>query len=271
MIPPRNHKPSWNAADKQLLSPIPRTQGRDLLGSKRGGKELPFTHGGDIWNSFELSWLNEKGKPQVAMGEFFFPHTSPYLIESKSFKLYLNSFCQTYWPSEAMVRQQLEDDLSSIADTPVVVRLHRDRWSPQEKLLAHAESLDELDISVDTYQVTPEWLQADAKWEVEETLYSHLLKSDCPATGWPDWGMVQIHYRGGKIDREGLLKYICSYRSHAGFAEHCVEEIFCDLYERCAPRFLTVYARYTRRGGLDINPFRSNFEAHLPNQPAFRQ
>lgn len=244
----------------QLLYPIARTLGRDKIGLT---EKIPFG-GVDIWNGFELSWLNPKGKPEIAIAEFRFACMTPNVIESKSFKLYLNSFNQTRFDSFEIVQKTLEKDLSLCAQAPVFVRLiTQNEFNKQVVGDFEGFLLDHLDIETDSYHVDASFLTTE-NLIVEETLYSHLLKSNCLATGQPDWGSVLIKYKGKKIGHEGLLKYIISYRNHSGFAEHCVEHMFCEILEKCQPEKLTIYARYTRRGGLDINPFRSNFE-----QPSF--
>lgn len=241
----------------ELLCPIPRTLGRDKIGVA----SPLFFNGIDVWSGFELSWLNQRGKPEIAMAEFRFPCTTPFIVESKSFKLYLNSFNQSSFESFDAVREILEKDLGQAAGGNVDVCLIPPSgfrsWAPINDF--SGINLDLLDIDTATYDLYPDFLTT-TDLAVEETLYSHLLKSNCLATGQPDWGSVQVRYKGKKIDHEGLLKYIISFRNHSGFAEHCVERMFCDLTARCKPECLSVLVRYTRRGGLDINPFRSNFE-----------
>ncbi len=239
-----------------LLFPIDRQGKRDELGVR--GDALPF-QGEDLWNAYELSWLNLRGKPVVAIGEFRVPAESPRLIESKSLKLYLNSFNQSRFASCEAVLQCLLRDLSAACGAEVRVSLTDLSFRPVRGF-AYPEGvlLDTLDIAVDRYQPDPGLLCADdALPPVSETLYSHLLKSNCLVTGQPDWGTVVVRYRGAPIDREGLLRYIVSFREHNEFHEQCVERIFCDLLARCRPAELAVWARYTRRGGLDINPFRA--------------
>lgn len=251
-----------------LLFPVPRSMARDKIGLK--ANQLPF-NGVDIWNGFELSWLNQRGKPEVALGEFHFPCSSPYIVESKSFKLYLNSFNQTSFSSMEEVRSTIEKDLSFATGAEIVVFLHPLSSSKISKLGEFSGiCLDNLDIDVDTYDVNPEFLKV-GDFQTYEDVYSNLLKSNCLATGQPDWGSVLIRYSGPKIDHIGLLKYIISYRRHTGFAEYCVEQMFRDILSKCYPKKLTVYARYTKRGGLDINPFRSNFEEAPENMRQVRQ
>lgn len=248
-----------------LLFPVSRSLARDKIPLKHA---LPF-HGVDIWNGFELSWLNPKGKPEIAIAEFQFPCETPNVVESKSLKLYLNSFNQTHCGSIKEVEATIEKDLTEVIQGEIKVRLIPVSDFHQIKINDFTGiCLDHLDIETDTYQVNANFLTTKDTYR-EETLYSHLLKSDCMATRQPDWGSILIRYKGEKIDHEGLLKYIISYRNHVGFAEHCVEQIYCDILKRCGPQSLTVYGRYTKRGGLDINPFRSNFEKHwfLGRQP----
>lgn len=251
-----------------LLQPVPRSLNRDDLGL-RG--ELPF-QGCDVWTLYELSWLNAKGKPVVAIGEVFVPATSPNLIESKSFKLYLNSFNQTRCDSLEAVQALLVQDLSGCAGSPVSVTLFTLDQAPHQIAQLPGECIDNLDIEVDGYEFDATLLQGAAGREiVEETLHSHLLKSNCLVTSQPDWGSVVIHYRGPRLDREKLLRYLISFRQHNEFHEQCIERIFTDLKHFCAPEQLTVHARYTRRGGLDINPFRSDWEPVPANQRLIRQ
>jgi len=257
-------KPTEYHADyaPELLFPIPRQLKRDELGI--AADSLPFV-GVDVWNAYEVSWLNPKGKPVVALARFQVPADSPSLIESKSFKLYLNSFNQTAFADTASVEATLLRDLSAAAGAPVSALIEVLGQQPQvETGYPTGELLDDLDIECTAYQPAPELLRTGDGPVVEETLYSHLLKSNCLVTGQPDWAMVVIRYRGRPIDRAGLLRYIVSFRGHNEFHEQCVERIYCDIQRRCAPDVLAVYARYTRRGGLDINPFRSSGEFSLP-------
>jgi len=246
----------------ELLFPIARQIKRDEIGLP--GDALPFV-GEDLWNAYELSWLNAHGKPVVAIGTFKVPASSPRMIESKSLKLYLNSFNQHRFIDPALVRDTLIRDLSEAAGAPVAVSIESLSRRPN-RMFAYPNGvlLDEIDIDIDNYVTDPASLRADAEAdEVSETLYSHLLKSNCLVTGQPDWGMVVVRYIGAPIDRAGLLRYIVSFRSHNEFHEQCVERIYCDILQRCAPRHLAVWARYTRRGGLDINPIRSS--GHYPS------
>ncbi|AST68052.1 NADPH-dependent 7-cyano-7-deazaguanine reductase QueF [Kosakonia cowanii] len=243
--------------DASLLQGVPRSLNRDPLGLK--ADNLPF-HGADIWTLYELSWLNANGLPQVAVGQVELDYASLNLVESKSFKLYLNSFNQTRFASWDEVRSTLQRDLSACAQGAVSVTLYRvDELEGQP--VAHFAGLciDDQDIAIDNYEFDAALLTDAASDDVvEETLVSHLLKSNCLITHQPDWGSVQIQYRGGQIDREKLLRYMVSFRHHNEFHEQCVERIFTDIQRFCQPESLSVYARYTRRGGLDINPWRSN-------------
>ncbi|WP_019142029.1 NADPH-dependent 7-cyano-7-deazaguanine reductase QueF [Noviherbaspirillum massiliense] len=240
-----------------LLFPIARQTKRDEIGVTG---TLPF-FGIDIWNAYEVSWLNLRGKPQIAIVTVMVPADSPNIIESKSFKLYLNSFNQTRLAGPDALLELLRADLSAGFGTPVQVKLTMpDAFSSLQMGELDGLLLDRLDIEVDNY--TPNVSLLTARHDepaVEETLVSHLLKSNCLVTGQPDWGSVQINYVGPQIDQEGLLKYLIGFRDHNEFHEQCVERIFMDILRQCKPQKLSVYARYTRRGGLDINPWRSNF------------
>lgn len=253
----------------RVLFPIPRADKRAEIGV---AETLPF-HGVDIWNAYELSWLDRRGKPHVALAEFHVPASSPHIIESKSFKLYLNSFAQERVADAATLSSTLMHDLSAAAGAVVNVQLREARGPSLPVAELDGELLDALDIGIDSYgPPDPDFLLADhSATPVAETLVSHLLRSNCPVTGQPDWGSVQISYRGAPIDHAGLLRYLVSFRTHNEFHEQCVERIFVDLSQRCAPVQLSVYARYTRRGGLDINPFRSSVPATPHNLRTVRQ
>ncbi|MBV8635461.1 MAG: NADPH-dependent 7-cyano-7-deazaguanine reductase QueF [Burkholderiaceae bacterium] len=248
--------------DPSLLFPIARQDKRDELGITG---TLPF-YGVDIWNAYEVSWLNMRGKPQVAIATVTVPADSPNIVESKSFKLYLNSFNQTRLAGKDALLELLRADLSAGFGSPVQVAL----TLPEDFAKFHMGELDgllldRLDIEVDDYSPDPGLLKANfEEAAVEETLVSYLLKSNCLVTGQPDWGSVQIRYAGAQIDQEGLLRYLIGFREHNEFHEQCVERIFMDILTRCKPQKLAVYARYTRRGGLDINPWRSNFSTGKP-------
>ncbi|MCK9647299.1 NADPH-dependent 7-cyano-7-deazaguanine reductase QueF [Haemophilus influenzae] len=248
--------------DRTLLQPVPRALNRDGLGITQN---QPFTIGADIWTAYEISWLNEKGLPQVAIADIYLDYQSQNLIESKSFKLYLNSFNQNKFADFNAVQQTMQGDLSECAQGDVKVRLNPVAVYDSQKIdHLQGDCIDEQDIEITSYEFNADWLKDCVSDEiVEEKLVSHLLKSNCLITNQPDWGTLHIHYVGKKIDHEKLLRYVVSFRQHNEFHEQCVERIFCDLMHYAKPEKLTVYARYTRRGGLDINPFRSNFE-NLP-------
>jgi len=246
--------------DPHLLAPVSRQPQREEIGI---GDPLPFW-GMDIWTAYELSWINPQGKPEIAIAALYFPADSPQLIESKSLKQYLNSFNQTSFQNAHSAQTILEQDLSQASGSPVEVLLKSAEVFGQERIEElPGESLDRLELDIRDYRVNPDFLEAGAP-VVEETLVSNLLKTNCPITGQPDWAAIQIRYRGPRMERAGLLRYLVSYRQHQDFHENCVERIFMDLRRRCRPEKLTVYARYTRRGGIDINPFRTNFETARP-------
>ena len=254
--------------DASLLFPLPRADKRAELGL---GEAMPF-FGADIWTAYELSWLNARGKPQLALAHITVPCESPNIIESKSFKLYLNSFNNTVFADEQAVLACLREDLAQAlwrgANAPgsVGVRLLGPEWFDREPVHElDGLSLDRMDVECRRYTPAPDLLSVlpgDAP--VSEVLVSNLLKSNCLVTGQPDWGSVQISYTGDAIAQEGLLQYLVSFRNHNEFHEQCVERIFIDIWTRCKPLKLTVYARYTRRGGLDINPFRTSHPQKLP-------
>jgi 7-cyano-7-deazaguanine reductase len=227
------------------------------------GTPLPFW-GMDIWTAYELSWINTQGKPQIAIATLYFPADSPQLIESKSLKHYLNSLNQACFENAHSAQRILEQDLSRASGSPVEVLLKSAEVFGQERIEElPGESLDRLEVAIRDYRVNPDFLETGDR-VVEETLVSNLLKTNCPLTGQPDWAAVQIRYRGPQMDRAALLRYLVSYRQHQDFHENCVERIFMDLRRCCRPEKLTVYARYTRRGGIDINPLRTNFETTRP-------
>jgi len=254
--------------DASLLFPIPRATKRAEIGI---AGTPPFL-GADLWTAFELSWLNERGKPQVALAHVTVPCETPNIVESKSFKLYLNSFNSTRFASAQDVQARIRADISEAAwrgaEHPgtVGVRLILPEQFDREPVHElDGLNLDRLDIECTQYQPVPERLTANfAEAPVSEVLVSHLLKSNCLVTGQPDWGSVRIAYSGPQIDQEGLLQYLVSFRNHNEFHEQCVERIFMDLWTRCKPIKLEVYARYTRRGGLDINPWRTSHPQQLP-------
>lgn len=238
--------------DANLLFGIDRNEGWKESGNDRNAVVF---YGVDIWNGYEISWLNNKGKPIVCMAEFHIPASSPFLIESKSFKLYLNSFNQTHFADADEVKAQMAKDLSAIAGAEVQVVFHN--IMVELPKAPEARCIDELDIDINQYQPNAQLLKL-AEGQFKGWLVSHLLKSNCPVTSQPDWGSVYIYYEGQTIDEEALLAYLVSLRQHQGFHEQCCEQIFHDISQHCQPQKLTVYTRYARRGGLDINPFRSS-------------
>lgn len=249
-----------------LLFAIARDEQRHALPSP-----LPF-HGSDDWTLWELTWLDKNGKPQVAAVNLRVPYDSPYIVESKSLKLYCTSFSMSRFETQDAVLACLKRDLSACIGAGIDVKMispHGDtaridtRWG--------GDCIDDVAVNCNVYEVQPELLCADPDDTVDECLHSELLRSLCPVTGQPDIGSVLVRYRGPRIDRTNLLRYIVSYREHNDFHEHCVERMFVDIKTRCRPEALTVYARYQRRGGIDINPFRSDFEAAPPPTRLWRQ
>lgn len=289
--------------DAALLFSMPRMDARrtlglaGLFGEETTARALPF-QGFDLWNAYELSWLNAKGLPKVALLRVRVPCTSPHIIESKSFKLYLNSFNQTRFETVHHVFDLLRKDLALALGAELELELvGADQFSNEIITEFAGVDLDKLDVEIDCYQPDASLLklqgevskmalaseQADLKaalnasdardtraqpkiepTSISETVFSRLLKSNCPVTDQPDWACIEIQYTGPAIDHASLLKYIVSYRMHNGFHEHCVEKIFVDILKQCAPTSLSVYARYTRRGGLDINPWRATFDVKPP-------
>lgn len=268
-LPLGKQSPYVDTYTPSLLQGIERGAMRESLGID---DELPFK-GADAWVGYELSWLNRRGRPEVAAVRILVPAQTPRIVESKSLKLYLNSFSQTEFTSRADVQRTLESDLRLAARAPVMVDV-----VPLDQLetsgLSHLSgvSLDTQDIEVADYAVKPELLATrGGDVNVRETLFTHLLRSLCPVTGQPDWGSLWIQYAGPPIDHAGLLRYIISYRGHQGFHEETVERIFMDLLRRCEPTTLTVQAFYLRRGGLEINPFRSTKDSEPPPLRLSRQ
>ena len=261
--------------DANLLQAVPRILSRNAIHLPA---TLPF-HGTDTWNAYEVSWLNAKGKPVVAILQCDVPIDSENLIESKSFKLYLNSFNQTRFTSANEVLSSMQADLSTCAGKPVKLKLiESSQFSKlrigdlpcQENTNFPTRLIDDLDLNIDDYSLSAAELSIRQQ-DCSETIISHLLKSNCLITNQPDWGSVQIRYSGKQIDPSSLLRYLISFRQHNEFHEQCVERIFFDILKQCQPEKLTVCARYTRRGGLDINPFRSNFEHAYDNIRLARQ
>ncbi|OPB33094.1 NADPH-dependent 7-cyano-7-deazaguanine reductase QueF [Pseudomonas fluorescens] len=276
MHPAAEHSPLGKSSEyictytPSLLFPIPRAAKWAELGLS--AETLPYK-GVDFWNCFELSWLLPSGKPVVAIGEFSIPADSPNIIESKSFKLYLNSLNQTAFADTQSLEATLRTDLSFAAGKPVNVRIRSLADIEAEGVMAlPGVCIDDLDINVSSYEhPRPELLRCDDSRVVEESVHSHLLKSNCPVTSQPDWGSVVVEYRGAALDHASLLEYIVSFRQHSDFHEQCVERIFLDLQRLLKPEKLTVYARYVRRGGLDINPYRSTENTQFLNVRLARQ
>ena len=254
--------------DASLLFPIARALKREEIGIAGA----PPFFGADLWTAYELSWLNRRGKPQVALAHFTVPCETPNIIESKSLKLYLGSFNGTEFAGPDAVRDRLRADLSEavwrVAAAPATIGVRLvlpDAFDQEQVQELDGLSLDRLDIECTHYTPAPELLaSAVGEQPVEEVLTSNLLKSNCLVTGQPDWGSIQIRYTGPQIDQGGLLRYLVSFRNHNEFHEQCVERIFMDVWRRCRPSRLAVYARYTRRGGLDINPLRTSHPLALP-------
>jgi len=240
-----------------LLYPIPRALKWAELGLD--GANLPF-RGVDVWTCYELSWLLPSGKPVVAIAEFAIPAASPNIIESKSFKLYLNSLNQSVFASTVELQAALERDLSQVAGAPVgVVLWSLDDWAARGIQRPAGCCIDDLEVSLECYADPQSKLLSVGVARDSQRLHSHLLKSNCPVTGQPDWGTLVVDYREGlALEPESLLRYVVAFRQHADFHEQCVERIYLDLWRLLKPATLTVFARYVRRGGLDINPYRSS-------------
>ena len=251
--------------DPSVLFPISRSENRLKL-NIQPNQALPFV-GVDIWNAYELSWLNSKGKPQIALAEFQIPADSPNMIESKSFKLYLNSLNSARFENEEEVRARLITDLSAVAGSKISTRINTPELVSKKGIQEMSGVLmDRLDIEIDpNLPADSSLLEVNESFgPIEQCLVTHLLKSNCPVTGQPGWASVQIRYQGRPILEEGLLRYLIGFRQLGEFHEHCVETIFCDIKRQCKPDKLSVYARYTRRGGLDINPFRTDHNSLWP-------
>jgi len=245
------------APDTHVLFALPRAQARVEIGLD--ARALPFT-GSDTWNAYELSWLDARGKPRVAIAELRVPADSPNLVESKSLKLYLNGYANTRIDDAVDLRNAIARDLGDAVGAPVETALVEPEDFPAQAIAElPGASLDGQDIEIRDYgPPKPEHLRANARArQIEDSLTTRLFRSNCPVTGQPDWAAVQVRYIGAPIDRAGLLRYLVSFREHCGFHEACVERIFVDVMARCAPRALSVHARFTRRGGLDINPWRA--------------
>ncbi len=246
-----------------LLFPLARINKRKEIGID--STDLPF-FGFDEWTAYEVSWLNSNGLPQVAIARFYIDCRSEFIIESKSFKLYLNSFNQTQFASWQAVESALQSDVSTAVNYEAVVCLQTLQAAREVSLITwDGICLDQLDIACSNYQVDSSLLQTDIAEVCDEVLYSDLLKSNCLVTGQPDWGSIRVCYSGKSINKESLLRYIVSFRNHNEFHEQCVERVFKDIMTLCSPAKLLVEARYTRRGGLDINPLRSTDQTDISN------
>jgi 7-cyano-7-deazaguanine reductase len=254
--------------DPTLLCSIAREPGRVALGLR---ERLPF-YGADIWTAYELSWLDMRGKPLVACAEIRVPADSANIVESKSLKLYFNSLNQHRFADVESVRATVARDLTPcLGVEPEVELLLPPQWAPIDDAGRCGECIDHLDIAIEHYQPAPDLLRTRSAEVVSEVLVSHLLRSRCPVTGQPDWAAIRIDYTGPALDKAALLAYIVSFRLHQDFHEQCVERIFVDLQRVCAPQRLSVYARYLRRGGIDINPYRSSVDEAPPRWRGFRQ
>ena len=252
----------------EVLCPIARAESRTRLGLAGG---LPFT-GVDIWNAWELTWLGPGDLPRVATAEFRVPADSPNIVESKSLKLYLNSFAMSSFDSEAAVTGTIAGDLELCVGAPVTVSVSPVSGTEARQAARLAGTcLDDLQVACTDWDVNPELLQADLSTIVTEDLHTHLLRSLCPVTAQPDNGSLQISYHGPKIDHAGLLRYIVSFREHDDFHEACIERMFVDLLSRCACVELSLHARYQRRGGIDINPVRTSAAEPVRNLRLWRQ
>lgn len=246
--------------DPSLLFTVPRAPQREEIGI---AGTLPFT-GVDVWTAYEHTWLDGNGKPRIAIVAFEVPVTSPAIVESKSVKLYLGSYAQSRFPDAEAVAAAVARDVSQATRGEVRVKLTPPREFARERIAElPGDSLDDLPIVTDRYEVDASLLRADGP-AVSETLRTDLFRSVCPVTGQPDYASIAIAYRGRRIDRPALLRYLVSYRLHGGFHEHCAERIFVDVASACGCEALTVHARFTRRGGLDINPFRTNAGIEVP-------
>ena len=253
---------------RDVLCAVPRAASRMRLALTDA---LPF-RGEDIWNGWELTWLESTGKPAVAVAVIRIDAASPNIVESKSLKLYLNSLAMERFDSGEDVAALIARDLSDVAGSSVGVEL-----APESRVTAGGIGkmpgicIDDLRTGCDTWEVDASLLKCRVGQSVREELHTHLFRSNCPVTAQPDFGSVLVRYRGAALERESLLHYLVSYRKHCDFHESCVERIFLDLKRRCNPQQLTVYGHFNRRGGLDINPFRSDFEDAADNLRLWRQ
>lgn len=249
-----------------ILYPISRLDNRSQLISDP--TTLPF-QGYDLWHAYELSWLQPNGLPAAMIARFIIPANSPNLIESKSFKLYLNSLNNSTFENIKEVKSILEKDISTVLEAPA----HVEFISPNQSTLQgtiQGTCLDQIDTLCQHYQPNPKLLTTQQP-NISETVYTHLFRSNCPVTFQPDWATIIVHYQGQTIDHASLLSYLVSYRNHAQFHEHCVEMIFSDIMNHCQPQKLCIEAKFTRRGGLDINPIRANYPINNTQPNTIRQ
>ncbi|MEX2122256.1 MAG: NADPH-dependent 7-cyano-7-deazaguanine reductase QueF [Woeseia sp.] len=253
---------------RDVLYPVARAENRQKLGLSGA---LPF-RGEDVWNAYEITWLERAGKPVVAVGTIRVDAQSPRIVESKSLKLYLNSLAMERFDSADDVAALVARDLSGLTDSPVQVALTPPNAAAGIGIRnLPGTCIDDVAVACDSWQVDPSLIECDSGKIVREDLHTHLLRSLCPVTGQPDFGSVLLRYCGPALDRTALLRYLVSYRMHNDFHENCIERIFVDVKHRCMPSELTVYGRFNRRGGIDINPFRSDFEATIDNPRLWRQ
>lgn len=250
---PKNYDP------KQLFA-VERSLQRKSMGLDCSA----MSHGLDQWVAYELSWLDSFGKPKKAIAQFLVPSSSLFLAESKSVKLYLNSLNFEKFAHENEVKKLIEKDLFAICQAEIKVELNPPQLESTQNTLADYFCLDDLPVQISSYQREPRFLAKVKKEEqTHEKLCSHLFKSHCLVTGQPDWGSIFIEYSGAKINHEGLLRYLVSYNQHVGFSENCIEQIFCDLWALGLDK-LMVFGRFTRRGGIEINPYRASFKTDWP-------
>ncbi|MEE3003028.1 MAG: NADPH-dependent 7-cyano-7-deazaguanine reductase QueF [Pseudomonadota bacterium] len=233
-----------NNYDPSLLISVPRAKSKILQ------------HGFDVWRSWETSWLNNYNKPQIATIILFYSAKSPYIVESKSLKLYLGSLNFTNFSSEADLINTIERDVSFTVGSKVIVKLDNDFIC---RAKAPGVNIDNEDIDIIAQRPTPELLKLDEKYcHISETLHTNLFRSCCPVTAQPDWATIVVRYSGLAINHKSLLQYLLAFRNHSGFHESCVSEIFTDIKSSCDPEKLEVQGFFTRRGGIDINPLRSS-------------
>lgn len=262
-LPLGKHTRYSDRYDPALLVAVPRQAARDFWPADQ---PLPFI-GEDNWTGFEISWLNKQGKPQAGCILLDYSAQTPNIVESKSLKLYLNSFNQTTLNHHEELIHKITADVSHIVGGQVQVTFFSAQGDSRLQIKPWSDHcIDDNDVAITHYEITPALLSCDTTITAEKTLVSHLLRSNCPVTGQPDWASVRIAYRGAAIDENNLLRYLCSYRLHQGFHEQCIERIFCDIWTHCAPEKLSVEGRFTRRGGLDINPFRTSHAELKPTR-----